>query len=162
MNKQRLKEFALVAEVVSGVAIVVTLAFLAFEMRGNTNAIRAQTYQTLMQQLNDYRMQLVDEKRIAANEKRRENGWNSLTRDEKQRIRIPAMVIWGIYESAYFANERDVLGEPEWRRFEIAICRGYAGNQHYWNPDGFTSMDELLTPQFVEYVHSSCAQARDD
>ena len=156
MKNKQLQKWALVAEVISGIAIVVTLAVLAIEMRGNTNAIRAQTYQTLMQQLNDYRMWLISPEFDAAREKRQDSGWDSLTHKEKQKIRIPALVNWGIYESAYFANERGVLGEPEWRRFEVAICRRFSTNQYHWSPDGFTSMDELLTPQFVDYVVNNC------
>jgi hypothetical protein len=159
VKKKNLRKLALIAEIISGIAIVVTLAILAIEMRGNTNAIRAQTYQTLMQQVNAYRLELLNPRRVAANEKRREHGWDSLTREEKQEIRIPALVNWGIYESAYFANDRDVLGEPEWGRFEIAICRRYSTNQYLWNPDGFTPMGELLTSQFVDYVVNNCEQS---
>ena len=160
MTDDRLRRIALIAEVISGIAIVVTLAFLAIEMRGNTNAIRAQTYQTLMQQLNDFRLYLDDPERIAADEKMERDGWDSLTRYEQQKIRIPAVVNWGIYESAYFANERGVLGDPEWLRFQTAICRRYASHQSIWNAEGFTSMDELLTPQFTEFVKRSCTQKR--
>ena len=140
----------------AGIAIVVTLAFLAIEMRGNSNAIRAQTFQSLMQQVNDYRMLLVEPGRFEANEKRKQSGWDSLTREEKQRIRIPTLVNWGIYESAYFANERGLLGEAEWQRFEIAICRGRETVEYLWDAEGFTSMDELLTPHFAEYIRESC------
>ena len=160
VKKQNLRKLALVAEIISGIAIVVTLAILAIEMRGNTNAVRAQTYQTLMQQVNEYRLVLINPRHVAANEKRREFGWDSLTRVEMQEIRIPALVNWGIYESAYFANQRDVLGEPEWQRFETAICRRYSTNQYLWNPDGFTSMNELLTTQFVHYVVKNCEQSQ--
>ena len=47
MENHRLQHMALIAEVISGIAIVITLAFLAIEMRANTNAIRAQTYRRL-------------------------------------------------------------------------------------------------------------------
>ncbi len=156
MAKLNLNQWALIAEVISGVAIVVTLAFLAMEMHGNTNAIRAQTYQTLMQQLNDYRISLTDPEIAAANEKYRTEGWDSLSTEEKQRVRNPVLVNWGIYESAYFANERNVLGSEEWIRFEIAICRRYSLHQDIWDVEGYTSMNELLTPSFIEYVIESC------
>ena len=156
MDSNKLQKFALVAEVVAGIAIVVTIAFLAFEMRSNTNAVRAQTFQSLMQQINDYRMSLVHPARVLANEKRRQSGWNSLSRVEKQELRIPALVNWGIYESAFFANERGLLGEAEWNRFQIAICRRREHHDDMWSPEGFTSMNELLTSDFVGYIQTSC------
>lgn len=52
MDKEKLQVWALTAEIISGVAVVATLLFLAFEMRDNTNAAQAQTFQTLMQEIN--------------------------------------------------------------------------------------------------------------
>ena len=43
--KEKLHEYALVAEIVSGVAIVVTLIFLIYEIRGNTSALQATAIQ---------------------------------------------------------------------------------------------------------------------
>lgn len=156
MENHKLQKYALIAEVVAGIAIFVTIAFLAVEMRSNTNAVRAQTFQSLMQQVNDNRMSFVHPPYMLANEKRRQSGWDSLSRAEKQEIRIPVLVNWGIYESAFFANERGLLGEGEWKRFEIAICRRREVHDEMWSPQGFTSMNELLTPVFVDYVQSSC------
>ena len=39
----KLEKYALTAEIISGFAIVVTLIILIFEVRGNTDALRAQT-----------------------------------------------------------------------------------------------------------------------
>ena len=69
---------------------------------------------------------------------------------------MPSVILWGIYESAYFANERGVLGDPEWERFYVAICRARASAADMWEPDGFTPMVELLTPAFSAYIESSC------
>jgi len=49
LDRKKLQAWALVAEVISGIAVVATLILLAFEMRDNTNASQAQTYQLLMQ-----------------------------------------------------------------------------------------------------------------
>ena len=158
MTRLNLNQWALIAEVVSGIALIITLAFLAFEMNANTNAIRAQTYQTLMQQLNDFRIFVSDPEIVAANEKLITEGWDSLSAEEKQKVRQPVLINWGIYESAFFAYERNVLGDEEWVRFEVGICRRYRYpvHQDVWNAEGVTSMNELLTPKFVEYVIDRC------
>jgi hypothetical protein len=46
---ESLQKWALVAEVVGALAVVTTLAFVAVETRANTNALQAQTFQSLMQ-----------------------------------------------------------------------------------------------------------------
>jgi hypothetical protein len=111
-----------------------------------------------MQELNDWRTQGNDPERLILGQKRRQQGWQSLTRVEQQLIRMPSVIRWSIYESAYYANERGVLGEREWIRFESGICRGFRerGADDLWEPGGFTPMTELLTPDFVDYIESSC------
>ena len=152
------REWATIAEIVSAIAVIFTLGFLAFEMRANTNAIHEQTYQALTEQLNDYRTHLIDSDRFKADAKLGKGGWDSLSYEEKQRIRLPYLNLFGVYESAYFANERHVIGEREWERFEIGICRNYLQmvEDRTWEPEGFTSMNQILTPDFADYVTKSC------
>ena len=71
--------------------------------------------------------------------------------------RTVASIYWGIYESAYYANERGVLGEREWIRFAVGICRRRVALADFWDPGGgITPMSELLTPDFVDYIESNC------
>ena len=152
------QEWATFAEIISAIAVVLTLGFLVFEMRANTNAIHEQTYQSLTEQLNDYRTQLIDSDRFSADAKLSKDGWASLSFEEKQRIRLPYLNLFGVYESAYFANKRQVIGEREWERFEIGICRNYLRmvRERIWEPEGFTSMNRILTPDFANYVTKTC------
>jgi len=155
VNK-KLSDWASIAGIISGLAVVATLAFLAIEMRGNTNAMQAQTFQALMQEINDYRSYLSEPDWVDSREKFDTEGWERLTAREKQTVRIPFLVLWGIYESAYYANERGVLGEREWIRFELAICRQYSSGADLWEPKDATPITLLLTPDFVQYIAGSC------
>jgi len=85
-----------------------------------------------------------------------ESGWDNLSVVERRRLRLLTLINWGIYESAYFANNRGILGESEWSRFESAICRRFTNGADRWAPEGFTPMNELLTEEFVEYVENPC------
>ncbi len=162
MRGDQLQKWALGAEIFGAVAVVVTLGFLVFQMRENTNALQAQTFQALMQELNEWRTQGNDPERLILGQKHRQEGWQNLTRVEQRLIRMPSVILWSIYESAYYANERGVLGEREWIRFDVGICRLLGGRVQddqqdgLWEPEGFTPMAELLTPDFVDYIESSC------
>ena len=59
-------------------------------MRENTNVLQAQTYQALMQELNDMRELTFDPELIRVQEKFNEEGWQGLTTAEQRRVRIPA------------------------------------------------------------------------
>ena len=150
-----------VRETMGFLAVAAGLAFVVVEMRNNTNAVQAQTYQALMQELNDWRTQGGPE-RLILEQKHRQEGWQSLTTVEQRQIRVRSLILWSIYESAYYANERGVLGEREWIRFDVGICRLLGGRVQddqqdgLWEPEGFTPMTELLTPDFVDYIERLC------
>ena len=153
-----LEKWALIAEIIGGAAIVVTLVFLTFQMRSNTNAIQAQTYHGLMQDLNDYRQVVSDRERIEISQKYQTGGWDSLTRIEKLTLRNTSNMRWGIYEAAFYANERGVLGTQEWSRFELAVCRALVEEGDLWDPGDVTPMTDLLTPEFVQFVDRTCQE----
>ncbi len=50
-----LRRLASIAEIIASIAVVVSVLFIIFELRSNTNAIQAQTYQYLTSDLNDWR-----------------------------------------------------------------------------------------------------------
>ena len=157
MDRQRLQDFALIAEVVAAVAVIVTLVFLVLEMRSNTDAIRAQTYTELMTQINDWRALTVTDPTLSElTDKRDADGWEGLSSVEERRVWYRSIVLWGIYESAFYARERGVLGEDEWQRFEITMCRRFRGGVD-WDPPGRREMSLVLMLRFVQYVESACS-----
>jgi hypothetical protein len=57
----KLEKWALIAEVVSGVAIVVTLAILIFQIRQNTDAIRAANRQSVATRSQDWTLHVLSD-----------------------------------------------------------------------------------------------------
>lgn len=159
MKSKQIQKWTLGAEVVSALAVVMTIGFLAAQTMENTNAIQAQTFQELMRDLNDWRMSMAygnaPPELSAALEKRRNEGWDSLDDRQKVMIRGREVIIWSIYESSYFANQRDVLGDDEWTRFETAMCERYSRPNFDWDwPEA--RMREVLTPKFVAFIAGAC------
>jgi hypothetical protein len=156
MKSKQLRKWALGAEIVSAIAVIITIGFLAVQMKDNTNALRAQMYQELMRDLNDWRVMVNDPVQSKLLEKHRAVGWDSLSLAEKQQSGLPTLTLFGIYESAYFANQRGVLGAGEWARFPSAICRQFSRNTDLWKAEGLTPMRELFTPEFAGYIDRTC------
>ena len=154
MDKHRY--WTLAAEVVSALAVVITLVFVILEMRNSTNATQAQTYQLIMQELNAYRRFMNEPDIVAIELKIGDQGWDSLSRFEQRRMFTTAAMNWGVYESAYYANRRGVLGSSEWARFESGYCRRKLEQPWAWNQNEFTSMTALLTPEFVDFLQQLC------
>ena len=82
MNNERIKNWAHIAEIISGIAVVVTLVFLVIEVRGNSDLIRANTFNRSIESLIDYRMQIANSDQALAtmNEHWNREGPESLRR----------------------------------------------------------------------------------
>ena len=161
MKNKQLRKWALGAEIVSAVAIVVTIGFLAIQTMENTNALQAQTYQQLQSELNAYRAIYADlnvvKELTKGLEELRSGGMQNLSEDAYWRLFTDSTILWGIYESAYFANERGVLGEREWSRFDVAICRLLERYGPMWSQPGYNvSLSSMLTQDFSDYVEATC------
>jgi len=152
MNKDKLQTWALLAEVIGGIAIIFTLIFVGLEIRSNTEVTRAENYANLLQQLSELRLSIAsDPVLLEATELSRTYVSGSLSNIEFRRAFSILSSVWGIFETAYFYNERGLLGPEEWSRFERSIC---AGN------DSSDAWEELVKPRvsekFAYYVENEC------
>jgi hypothetical protein len=158
MEKLNLSELALAAEVLGGVAVVVTLVFLVLATRENTNAIQAQTYQALTSELNALRFTSATSEMSDIFVRISTEGIDALSNAERMRLQFSAEAKWGVYENAFFSRNRGVLGEDEWSRFASAICRNFTIDQWLWgsNDTQWGSLSRNVTPAFRDYVESAC------
>ena len=155
--KLKLQEYAMIAEILGGVAVIVTLLFLVFETRENTNAIQAQTYQSLTSELNEIRRTSISADMADIREKLQSSGLDSLSGTERFRYISNRQALWGVYESSFYARERDILGDLEWERFGDAICRNYSSDSEFWTrSERGGSISGTITETFLEYIESSC------
>ncbi len=161
--KIELQKWALIAEVLGGLAVVITLIFLVLETRANTNAIQTQTYHALTSELNVVRQQLASEEIADFYTQYAESGLETLSKRGAFSLLMLAEAKWGVYETAFYAREREVLGADEWVRYEIAICRNYAVDLGMWgsNTAGlqqtYGGISANATPKFKDYVEQQCA-----
>ena len=159
MQTDKLKNWALIAEVIASIGVMVTLVFLIIGMRDNTNALQGQTFQELMRDINAWRSITLEHEQSGLWPKYREDGVQGLSGNEQAVIRLLQLQLWTIYEAAYFANERGTLGAEEWIRFETAICQNrQRGFHEFWDQD-FSDLAPIrlvLTPRFAEYVDEHC------
>jgi hypothetical protein len=159
VTTKKLKKWVPIAELVSAAAVIITLAFLVVGMRENTNALQAQTYQELMRDINTWRSSIRDSATAITLDQLEEIMANGSS-EEIGVIRITFLELWGIYEAAFFARERGVLGDNEWGRFAVMICFQRRGpvEQALWGAEhgGLPPLTRLLTPAFIEYVDKEC------
>ena len=139
----------MVAEIVSGVAVVITLVFLVVEVRGNSDLIRANAFNRSMESLNELRMLIAtDEENLAV---MREH-WGIDSEDELRR-QLLVVSLWSIYEKTYYSPKYGLVGQAEWERFDTRICRYIEIREDYWR----FNVSVFLTEEFRNYVIDRCS-----
>ena len=109
-----------------------------------------------MQEVNDFRKMVAEPEIARVVVKQRNEGWDSLTEVEKRQFRSSRLIIWGVYDSAYFANKRGVLSASEWSRFDAQLCGNFENSQDQWATGHRAPIRALHTVEFVEYVENLC------
>jgi len=153
--KQKLAEWASVAEIASGVAVVVTLVVLVIGVQDNTDAIRASTYAQSINSLNEWRASIYESQEIA-------RYWAAFRAGEVDELddldmsRLAQFInaLFTIYEHSYFSWRRDLIGDAEWGRFEANICLQYSRVIRV--PELVVVYEGSLNEEFREFVSELC------
>jgi len=113
----KLKNVALIAEIISGVAVVVTLVFLVLSIRENTNVVRATAYAGLVDSANNFNTRVYSDPELIRLFQAYLSGRVSEL-PEADAIRLGYMININFreQEKAYFLNQYGILGEVEWER----------------------------------------------
>ena len=150
---QKLSDWASVAEIVSGVAVVATLVFLIFGIRENTEVTRAAAYEGLISSLNGTTQMLVEDESLATIWQSYQAGDSAeLNQEERFRLRLVLTMVWRTYEAAYYSNEYGTLGESEWERFYRRQCATLSRTE----PADWDFVRAVLTREFADYVDGRC------
>lgn len=152
MNR-KLSDWASIAEIISGIAVVVTLIFLIVGIRENTEVTRAAAYGGILSGLNEMALTVTQDEALAGIwQSYRAGESEELSDGEEFRLRTLLRNMWRLYEWAYYSNLYGTLGSNEWDRFERRICaeRGVS-TQAQWN-----YVESVLTEEFSGHILSSC------
>lgn len=154
--KRPLADWSDIAQIVSSVAVVITLVFLVIGINENTDIARATAYENQIESLNDIRKSLIqDRDLLLAWQAYREGSVESLSEVDRIRLEYQINVLWATYEKAYFAYRYGIIGASEWTRFERLICENARRVRT-------SSLDDVVTPQltadFVAYVERVCIE----
>jgi len=151
-----LEKWALISEIVGGVAIVLSLVFVGLQIRSSTQVDRAVSYERNIDSINQWRLGLLSdpEALTAWGEFAGTLPENPTPEDVKSvRLFITLNALFGIYEKSWFATHYGVMAEEEWERFARQACqqRSKARERGLWE-----QMEPLLTRAFTDYLSSEC------
>ena len=152
--KERLQEFALIAEIVSAVAIVVSLIFVGFQIRENTTSNYALSYDQLLAATIEWNLSFANNPDTMAafqdwvNSEDPSTSLDSIEADRGARI---AQSIGQLYERAYFARFYGRLADNEWARYHRRLCTFFNSAQIAPKID-----DTMFSPELLRYASEEC------
>ena len=150
---QKLSTLASIAEIVSGIAVVVTLIFLVVGIQDNTEITRAAAYDRNIDSLNEWRLGIAqNEEMLRVWTAFTLNDLEGLSEEDSRRLDFILNTQWGIYEKTYYSNQYGIIGSSEWSRFESQICSNRLGREEIWHE----LVEIRLTEEFARYVLSLC------
>jgi hypothetical protein len=121
--KQKLKEYALIAEIVGGIAIVLSLIFVGLQIKQNNELSLANSYRELLSDLNEVQSVMMTDENIHRVWLSFLNGEaETLSQSDYLRLRQTVGSLLRVYESAFYAFNYSQLGLSEWARMQGRIA----------------------------------------
>jgi hypothetical protein len=155
--KLKLSDWASIAEVVSGIAVVVTLVFLIAGIRANTEVTRASMFQRSTDRIIEWRRDILNNPEVAdLFQAYWEGNAKNMTPTQENRLTQLVLNQFQIYEQAYFTERYGLLGQTEWRRFQVQACTFYPRVRLV--PILEETVSRAMTPEFGDFLKASCQE----
>jgi len=152
--KLNLSGYANIADVIAGVAVLVTLVFLVQSFSENTAAIRASSYEELLGDVNDFVMTIAADPELShIYQMWQGENIGVLTDDERYRLVLILKTLFRNYEKAYFAIQYGTLGTSEAGRFNRISC---SFSSRLVQVGLYQEVTGVLTSEYRAYVEHLC------
>ena len=150
MNESKENRLRLVLEVLGGIAVLIGLVFLGLELRQNTEAMQAATFQDLVHATSEFNVA------IAANAELRSiylTGWQNPELLDEAQLEAWTMLqssFWARMQNVYFQYQRGTLADTDWDAYRVTIC----GSARSPGGNAFWLEDRRLTQPFRDFLAS--------
>jgi hypothetical protein len=150
---QKLSDWANVAQVVSSIAVVVTLGFLVAQIAQNTAAVRASTRQAMLAEARELLAAVIEHPEIdRLNTQKPE----SLSDDDRVRIAAWLTTFVRAVENEWLQHQDGVIDERTWLTYAAPLARNLSSevSRSWW--DARSARGEF-DPGFTAYVNERLA-----
>jgi hypothetical protein len=156
MPRLSLPEWANVAEIVASVVIIVSLAYVGWEINHNTRALQYESHQNILALLNEQQLALTTDANLHRVFMKAEKTPFELTDEEWSLFAQFLYPRIGVWEYLYVARREDAVTDTVWNAYEpyflSIICQ--PGYRRWWDEFGNSN-----APEFIEYVEAEVLPA---
>ncbi len=146
-----LGDLANLGQIIGAIAVVISLFYVAYQIRQNTNAVRSATAQTVHEHFAKWYHLLAadgDLSQIVANGLR---DYSSLSQQEKARFIATFMAFLSYSQNAFLKWREGLLATPLWMGWELLIMNLICapGGRAFWKERSY-----LFGEEFRQYVET--------
>ena len=156
MSNEKLKKWALISEIIGGMAILITLVLLLIELQQNTAAIRTATYDDLVADLADYNLTQITDNELSEMRFETRVDLSSITERQQYMLNRATLVRFQHYERAYIQWAAGYLDGSQWERFRFQLC-ALSGDPFFEEQIGST-IDNATSVEFSQYRRTQCGE----
>lgn len=136
------------AELVGMAAVVLGLVFVGLELRNNTEAVKAATFQSLTDISNTFLMQIAADPELARIQGSARAGvLRALTPADSTRYWQVERAFWVRMQNVFSQYSRGTLAEEDFFLYRQVVCGADRGERDMW-----VEHRGVLTPAFVRFV----------
>ncbi len=116
-----LEAFAYIGEIIGAVAVVVSLIYLAIQVRQNTQAQRTENFSRALDRVAAIQASLSQDSETALLVSKGVSDVASLTSKERIQFTWAMYELFGAFEFIFFASRSDEIPDEVWRRWEKQV-----------------------------------------
>jgi hypothetical protein len=139
-----------VGELIAAVGVIVSLAYLAAQVRQNTKSIRSAANQDLLTSFNDV-MEYTRQSAFGAHiyDVTIRGAWDELSPEEIPAARMGLLAVMRVFEQAYLQHKAGLLEDEIWEGWatQIQLSLGLPGIAQGW-----TAIRTMLNADFVAWM----------
>lgn len=113
-----LNELGSLGEFTSGLAVVVTLIYLALQIRHNTRAVRSSMHQDMVESTLRIAESLSDNPDVGRIVLKADDDYDNLTKEAKIRFEAYAERVFGNFESVFYSYRNSMIEQDLWESWE--------------------------------------------
>ena len=144
----------LMVEASGAIAVLLGLVFVGLELRQNTYAVEAATFQSLTDASNEFIMSIATDAELTKIYTSGLSDVTQLSEDEYQRFLMVVRSYWVRMQNVFSQWQRGTLSDQDWRLYQAVICGAPEGSSE--PADGITTtFDEhriILSAEFQDFV----------
>ena len=145
-----------VGEFIGAMAVVISLLYLAVQIRQNTRSLRASAHQMITVQIAELNRTIVEQPEVASILERGFADGNSLTTEESRRFNAYNSARFRHYDNIYYQYRAGMLEESQWQGLSNLLCvhlTQQPGLRQWW--EGVT---DFYSTEFVAYCRNMLDQ----